>query len=167
MSTFIDLYFAGEASPSDIDEWVERWAMSQPGSENLQLHEYLGLTWPEYGLWASAGLLPLAETRQLEMKQEVLQGGAVLFAHGPAVCEKPCPIHWPSLHHMRSWRQHWRADRGIIERICKHDIGHPDPDDKAPFKGHGCDLCCTNPYADAAERVEEMREHLRKYGVIR
>jgi hypothetical protein len=43
---------------------------------------------------------------------------------------------------MRSWPQHWRGDRGIIERVCDHGIGHPDPDDRNRDKIHGCDGCC-------------------------
>lgn len=61
-----------------------------------------------------------------------------------------CPIHNPSDHSMRDFPTHWRADRGVMERICPHGIGHPDPDDLAHLertgrKGegvHGCDGCC-------------------------
>lgn len=55
---------------------------------------------------------------------------------------------------MVDWPQHWRADRLLMERICKHGVGHPDPDDIA-YKRiqhgdsvaesesiHGCDGCC-------------------------
>jgi len=47
---------------------------------------------------------------------------------------------------MADWPQNWRGDRGLMERVCPHGIGHPDPDD---FKSndkyesvHGCDGCC-------------------------
>lgn len=59
-----------------------------------------------------------------------------------------CTIHNMSDHHMRSWRQHWRADWGFMERICEHGIGHPDPDEyllsiRPGIAGvHGCDGCC-------------------------
>jgi hypothetical protein len=48
---------------------------------------------------------------------------------------------------MRSFRQHWRGDRDMMERICTHGIGHPDPDDFRIRMGfdsgvHGCDGCC-------------------------
>lgn len=39
-----------------------------------------------------------------------------------------CSIHRFSSHHMRNWRQHWRSDRQLMERICPCGIGHPDPD---------------------------------------
>jgi predicted kinase len=54
---------------------------------------------------------------------------------------------------MREWRQHFRTDRALTERICPHGIGHPDPDDlhfkrlmagtdEVPDAVHGCDGCC-------------------------
>jgi hypothetical protein len=68
---------------------------------------------------------------------------AVLIAHAPSVCAgQPCALHNRTDHHMRAFPQHWRADRGIIERICPHGVGHPDPDDKWADDGHGCDGCC-------------------------
>lgn len=76
--------------------------------------------------------------------------GQVLMVHGKTICVGNCPIHKPSSHHMRKWKLHWRQDRRIMERICKHGIGHPDPDD-ASFRSrmfgdtdmtHGCDGCC-------------------------
>jgi hypothetical protein len=57
-----------------------------------------------------------------------------------------CTIHNKSDHSMRGFPQHWRGDRGIMERVCPHGIGHPDPD--SPWTvdsyqwGHGCDGCC-------------------------
>lgn len=69
--------------------------------------------------------------------------------------QSACPIHNPSDHHMRGWEVVWRADRGILERLCPHGIGHPDPDqfpywDAAGMEGeavHGCDLCCKPGHA--------------------
>lgn len=75
----------------------------------------------------------------------ILVGGEVIIAHDIDVCNlsKPCCIHNPSDHHMRTWPQHWRDDRGIMERICKHGCGHPDPDDITINRIHGCDGCCS------------------------
>ena len=62
-----------------------------------------------------------------------------------------CPFHNPSNHHMKTWQKHIRYDRGgLTERICKHGVGHPDPDSLAWLKSigskdngvHGCDGCC-------------------------
>lgn len=75
--------------------------------------------------------------------------------HAEMLCAgRPCPAHNPSEHHMRRWTLHWRGDRGILERICPHGIGHPDPDQREfwnetgqEWQGvHGCDGCCTDPY---------------------
>jgi len=66
-----------------------------------------------------------------------------------------CAIHNPSYHPLSDAKQYMRADKyWLIERICQHGIGHPDPD-SASFiakqqgsKGiwvHGCDGCCREP----------------------
>ena len=72
--------------------------------------------------------------------------GQVLQVHNKGECRgKHCPIHFPSNHCMRDFPTHWRDDRGIMERICPHGVGHPDPDqvmDKAEWV-HGCDGCCS------------------------
>ena len=70
--------------------------------------------------------------------------GQDLFVHGPYKCKGEfCVIHKPSNHHMREWKTHWRDDRGIMERLCEHGIGHPDPDEiNDPTGIHGCDKCC-------------------------
>lgn len=64
-----------------------------------------------------------------------------------------CTIHNRSEHSMRSFPQFWRMDRGIMERICPHGIGHPDPDEyKLRLQNgavelvHGCDGCCEGSY---------------------
>lgn len=67
--------------------------------------------------------------------------------HSADKCEgEHCTIHNMSDHHMRGWPQHWRSDRGIMERICPHGVGHPDPDSPWHNKDsrwiHGCDGCC-------------------------
>lgn len=75
----------------------------------------------------------------------------IVNVHSEDKCRgKYCSVHNPSDHHMRSWRQHWRSDKGIIERICpKHGVGHPDPDSNwesdSYFWVHGCCGCCKEP----------------------
>lgn len=77
-----------------------------------------------------------------------LVGGQILMGvHLASQCKgEYCTIHNFSDHHMVTWPQNWRPDRRIMERICPHEIGHPDPDDPK-FKDeyervHGCDGCC-------------------------
>jgi hypothetical protein len=83
--------------------------------------------------------------------------GQTVSVHTEDKCEgEHCCIHNPSDHHMKDWPTLWRDDRKLMERICEHGVGHPDPDDLA-FKErmfgkkvaeteaiHGCDGCC-NP----------------------
>ena len=79
----------------------------------------------------------------------------VLIHHPKKACEgEHCCLHNPSPHHMTTWRMNWRDDRGMMERICPHGIGHPDPDDLAYKRRnnlpdsegiHGCDGCCQMP----------------------
>lgn len=73
----------------------------------------------------------------------------VIWTHTKDRCIHPerCTIHHRTDHIMRNYPQYWRSDRGIMERICTHGIGHPDPDDITvilnPYEGtHGCDGCC-------------------------
>lgn len=69
--------------------------------------------------------------------------------HSKKACKgEYCCIHNPSNHHMADWPQVWRADRGIMERVCEHGVGHPDFDQIMKCDEdwiHGCDSCCTPP----------------------
>ena len=82
-------------------------------------------------------------------------GRVLMNVHPASTCEGfACCIHAPSEHSMRAFPQHWREDRQIMERICPHGIGHPDPDHIAHVRHmrgdevangegvHGCDGCC-------------------------
>lgn len=63
---------------------------------------------------------------------------------------RPCAVHNKTEHSMRGFPQHFRTDNGLMERICSHGIGHPDPDGLPFFEDqgiggmgiHGCDGCC-------------------------
>jgi hypothetical protein len=74
-------------------------------------------------------------------------GTVRLRVHDQEKCAgQPCVIHNPSDHHMQDWKLNWRADRGIMERLCPaHGIGHPDPDDLNRNGVHGCCGCCVPP----------------------
>jgi len=83
--------------------------------------------------------------------------GQVIGVHDGHDCRgKYCVIHNPSEHHMVTWPTHWRGDRQLMERLCTHGIGHPDPDhlDNIPAgrrsweSVHGCDGCCITPKED-------------------
>lgn len=78
--------------------------------------------------------------------------GILHNVHSATACAgEHCVIHNPSDHHMVEWPMVWREDRDLMERICEHGVGHPDPDDLAyhDLMGHswvdgvhGCDRCC-------------------------
>lgn len=77
------------------------------------------------------------------MRRVRLEGGEVIHAHEKFECAGEfCTVHKRSDHPMRHFPQHYRSDRGIMERTCPHGIGHPDPDDRTTDTVHGCDGCC-------------------------
>lgn len=80
--------------------------------------------------------------------------GQRVLVHDKERCAgQTCTIHNPSDHPMKDFPTHWRDDRKIMERICPHGVGHPDPDDAA-FRAtrgdtdtsHGCDGCCKKQF---------------------
>ncbi len=85
------------------------------------------------------------------MEEVTLIGGQVITAHELKDCRQArmkqeyCCIHYSSDHHMLGWPQNWREDKGQMERVCPHGIGHPDPDDLYTDTVHGCDGCCKPP----------------------
>lgn len=80
--------------------------------------------------------------------------GRVYKTHSRSRCalDKVCVIHNPTVHGMSWWPALMREDKGyLVERICPHGVGHPDPDSLAFFVAadmawmgtHGCDGCCS------------------------
>ncbi len=45
---FIDVVLHGDALWTEIDDWVDQWHDTDTG---MELHEFLGMTSDEYGLW--------------------------------------------------------------------------------------------------------------------
>lgn len=97
-------------------------------------------------------LLERAEDGTLHAKGEP---SVILRTHPaePDCYQYGCSVHSPSTTHMSEWPMNWRTDRAVMERICEHGVGHPDPDSAEFFirRGmaylniHGCDFCCTAP----------------------
>ena len=48
--TFIELAIDGAIMCDEIDDYVEAWHSSE---SELELHDFLGLSWQEYSLWVS------------------------------------------------------------------------------------------------------------------
>lgn len=64
-----------------------------------------------------------------------------------------CIFHNPSDHHMLKWPTRIQMTAGLIDRICEHRIGHPDPDSMGYFlRRDGIDLgmhpCCPEQCCD-------------------
>ena len=49
---FIELCLSGEVLEDEIDDFVEKWHNGEEGRD-IELHEYLGMRWNEYSLWAT------------------------------------------------------------------------------------------------------------------
>lgn len=87
--------------------------------------------------------------------------GQFLKVHDKGKCGgEHCPIHNPSDHVLKDRPTHWRDDRGIMERICEHGVGHPDPDDNRvrsdPYESiHGCDGCCVEVTPEMIKDAEQ------------
>lgn len=101
-------------------------------------------------------------------EHELVGGQRLTKVHHPNQClGEWCCIHNPSDHHMVTWRQNWRPDRRIMERMCVHDIGHPDPDDPKTSDEyeavHGCDGCCTAPVTNNNDTVGNDTKIYREY----
>jgi len=85
--------------------------------------------------------------------QQLENTSAMLYAHADGKCMgEVCTFHKRTDHSMRRFPQLWRGDRKIMERICPHNIGHPDPDEYKIVEGiddgtHACDGCCI-PFSD-------------------
>lgn len=129
--------YAQLAPKIDTDDWIP----ARPRTKRL---EHI----PPDGYWAEDDVYVTGTGQRIHR------------THDPRNCEgRGCSIHHPSDHAMRSFRTHWRDDRGLMERICEHGVGHPDPDhmaflremveagkisqENASAEGvHGCDGCC-------------------------
>ena len=53
-------YMAKQVDADDIHEYVARWHAATVGdwASQVDLYEYLGMTWEQYGRWVTTGQLP-------------------------------------------------------------------------------------------------------------
>lgn len=49
--SFIDLCLSGDVLEDEIDDFVEKW--HDDSEMKIDLHEYLGMSWEEYSIWAT------------------------------------------------------------------------------------------------------------------
>ena len=94
-------------------------------------------------------------------------GRASLRTHKPEKCAgRPCCVHNPSGHHMRDWPMNWRSDTGVMERMCPHGTGHPDPDHMAYVRSLTPEHDCPDEYpGDVFQSGECPYPHLEWQGV--
>lgn len=80
-----------------------------------------------------------------------LDGGVLGGVHPATLCAgQACALHAPSDHPLVRAPLNWRQDRQMLERLCEHGVGHPDPDSLAYRRRigiddtgtHGCCGCC-------------------------
>lgn len=86
-------------------------------------------------------------TKHTEENQKYIER-ALRGVHAEGTCRGDvCVIHKPSGHHMHEWPLNYRFDRGLMERVCVHGVGHPDPDGVRNWADgvHGCCGCCKPP----------------------
>jgi len=50
-SSFIEKCINGDTSLDEIDDYIDKWHDSD-SDINLELHEFLEMSWEEYSLWA-------------------------------------------------------------------------------------------------------------------
>lgn len=63
---FMQLLFEDKVKPDDIDQYVQVWHDSNSTEE---LHEFLGMSWPEYACWAT---LPSSLPTIIKLKKKGL-----------------------------------------------------------------------------------------------
>ncbi|KAA8700310.1 MULTISPECIES: hypothetical protein [Pseudomonas syringae group] len=49
---FFELYLNGDVFEDEIDRFVADWHQGLEGAD-MELHEYLGMTWDEYRIWSA------------------------------------------------------------------------------------------------------------------
>lgn len=98
--------------------------------------------------------------------------GHEVRVHPSGTCAgQNCSIHNPSNHPLKNAPLNWREDRKMMERICQHGVGHPDPDDVAynviaagkdeeVYSMHGCDGCCAAAPAKAKTSYKTSEKDL-------
>ena len=88
--------------------------------------------------------LPKPELRDDGNTAVLIGTGQVLIkVHAANSCKNQyCCIHNPSNHHMVTWPQAFVFSLRRMERLCQHNVGHPDPDEISTNTEHHCDGCC-------------------------
>jgi hypothetical protein len=84
-SSFVERCLGGDADLGEIDTMVQGW---HEGGDARPLHEYLGMTWPEYQLWVERpeSLPAILASRKYEVPlPQILGSGDNLAAAARAI----------------------------------------------------------------------------------
>lgn len=95
--TFITSCLNGEVLVEDIDDFVEAWHEGREGA-NQELHEYLGMSWEEYSIWATTpSILPFiisARHKRISLDAELNQDRYAMAARASSTLEAKRIENW-------------------------------------------------------------------------
>lgn len=95
--------------------------------------------------------MPSEHSIWLPTEETLLESGQKLKHHIRANCSGGCCLHGTSRYASCKMPRQWRNEKGILEHVCPHDVGHPCRAglDYAEVMGqhhdggiHDCDGCC-------------------------
>lgn len=81
--TFLGQCVAGTQTVHDVDDWIDRW---HEGDGKVSLHEFLGMTWEEYG---NFGLAHDALPHIVEIRRMVGKGRTDMLKGLAEVTSRP------------------------------------------------------------------------------
>lgn len=88
--SFVELCLEGSVLEEEIDQFVEDWHEGREGAD-MQLHEYLGMSWDEYQIWATTPLVLsfvlAARKRGTSLDQELTMERYAIAARAGSVAE--------------------------------------------------------------------------------
>jgi Trp operon repressor len=91
MANFIDLCISGDALADQIDDFIDLWHDNKAGQDQ-ELHEFLGMTWDEYSVWATnPSILPFilaAHTDNKTLSVELATSIAKLYREAYSIKRK-------------------------------------------------------------------------------
>lgn len=95
--SFVDRCIDGDAFLDEVDDYVDAWH-EDTTSEDIELYEYLGMTWQEYSLWVTnpniLGLIVDARRKGLTLESTPSQEIQALAARADSKEEAQRVMSW-------------------------------------------------------------------------
>lgn len=95
--SFIDKCISGDALLDEIDDYIDVWH-DDSAPEDIELHDYLGMTWQEYSLWVAdpniLGLIVDARKRRQPLESALTEKITLLAARASSNEEAQCIMKW-------------------------------------------------------------------------